>query len=73
MDKDYRKLILQFIGSLTLADHMGDVSNDIEYVLIKLGVPVAWEDLSSLGDALGKMGITTLHGTSLVDEETCSV
>ncbi|KKK84011.1 hypothetical protein LCGC14_2787650 [marine sediment metagenome] len=66
---DYRKLLLQFIGSLTLADHLGDVSDDIDTVLKRLDVSVEWDELGELGDALGKMGVTTLYGTSLVDDD----
>ena len=36
--KEYRMLLLQFVASLTLCDHMGDVSNDVDIVLKRLGV-----------------------------------
>ncbi len=68
MSDEARTLLLQFIGSLTLCEHMGDVSNDVETVLKRLGVQVDWDDLDELGDHLGEMGITTLHGTSLKKE-----
>lgn len=53
MDDEGRNLILQFIGSLTLADHMGDVADDIQYVLKKLGMnDIEWEDLVELRSEL---------------------
>lgn len=65
-----REVLLKLIASLTLCDHMGDVSNDVSKALELIGMPwpedVEWEDL---GDWLGRQGITTLYGTSLVDEE----
>lgn len=67
--EDYRALILAFVGSLTLADHMGDVSNDVEQVLKLLGVKIEWYEWGELGSALGKMGVTTLYGTSLSDDD----
>jgi hypothetical protein len=51
------KLLLQFIASLTLCDHMGDVCDDINV------------DLHDLGRQLGKLGITTLGGIELTDED----
>jgi hypothetical protein len=58
-------LLLQFIASLTIADHLGDVAEDIRVVLDRLGIDVEWDDLSDLGTELGLLGVTTLHGTSL--------
>jgi fibrillarin-like rRNA methylase len=68
-DPDYRLLLLQFIGSLTLADHMGDVSNDVSDVLERMGVEIEWDEWEDLRSKLGAMGITTLHGTSLKDDD----
>lgn len=68
-DIDYRNLLLQFIGSLTLADHLGDVGNDIETVLKRLDLKIDWDEPHELGQALGKMGITTLYGTRLLEED----
>ena len=65
---EYRALVLSLIGSLTLCDHMGDVSNDVQAVLDRLGINIEWYEWHDLGDALGRMGVTTLYGTSLVDE-----
>lgn len=64
---DYKNLLLQFIGSLCLCDHMGDVSNDILTVLEKMELNdlAEWDDFDSLAKALNEKGITTLFGTSL--------
>jgi hypothetical protein len=63
------KLLLQFIASLTLCDHMGDVCDDINVVLDALSKPMEWDDLHDLGRQLGKLGITTLGGIELTDED----
>lgn len=75
-DKEYLlELIYQFIGSLTLCEHMGDVCNDIGFVLKQLDSDIKsedWSDLDELMDILAKRGITTLYNTSLgadTDEE----
>lgn len=66
---DYRDILLRFIASLTLCEHMGDVADDIETVLDILGIKLEWEDLYDLRMKLGKMGIKTLYGTALIDDE----
>lgn len=63
-----RMVLLQLIASLTLCDHMGDVSNDIEEALRQIGVDLSWDTLDDLRQALHTRGITTLYGTSLSDE-----
>jgi hypothetical protein len=60
-----RETLLQLIASLTLCDHMGDVANDVDIVLKRLGISFEWDELSEVGDKLGEMGITTLYGTSI--------
>lgn len=67
--KEPRALMLSFIASLTLADHMGDVSNDVEMVLKRLGVEIEWGEWDELGRALGRIGVKTLYGTDLTDGE----
>jgi len=52
-----KKAILQFIKSLCLADHMGDVSNDVQDLLDKLGVKGEWEEFSELREVLDEIGI----------------
>jgi hypothetical protein len=64
-EEGYKELLLQLIGSLTLCDHLGDVADDVQIVLDRLGLDITWTEWEELGDALGQMGITTLLGTSL--------
>lgn len=72
-DIDHRELLLQFIASLTLCDHMGDVSYEITCVLERMGVEVPEKDDGDwLGDVRNEMArrqVTTLHGTSLDEDE----
>lgn len=67
--EEWRELVLQFIGSLTLCNHMGDVSNDVNVVLERIDEKIEWDEWWELGRALGDRGITTLQGTSLADDE----
>ncbi len=64
-EPDYPEILLQLIASLTLCDHMGDVSNDMQRALELAGVAVDWDDEDELRAALHAMGVTTLYGTSL--------
>ena len=64
-DQECRDLILQFIASLALCDHMGDVADDVDVMLKRLGIEIEWHEWSELLDALDEMGIQTLHGTEL--------
>ena len=66
---EYRALLLQFIASLTLADHMGDVSNDVVTVLKRLGLDIEWDEWNELSAALSRMGVTTLYSTTLGDDD----
>jgi hypothetical protein len=65
---DGRDVLLRLVGSLTLCDHMGDVGEAIETALRLIGLNIDWDEWTDLRRELGKMGITTLHGTSLADE-----
>lgn len=74
MEPNYREILLRLIGSLTLADHMGDASEDALQAL-KMAMPeraeeideMEWEDL---GSWLGKShGVTTLVDTPLWDPD----
>ena len=57
------ELLLSFIKSLCLADHIGDVGNDIDTVLrLKLEMDIEWEDLNDLYNKLDKRNIKTLFG-----------
>lgn len=69
MKEKYENLILQFIGSLTICDHMGDVSNEIITVMEKLDLNIEWNDMNDLGRYLGKRGVTTLLGSPLWSAE----
>jgi hypothetical protein len=62
-------VLLKFIASLTLADHLGDVCNDIDEVLTRTGLleGETWDTLEDLSSLLAKRGVTTLVGTSLGD------
>lgn len=62
---DYKTILLQLIASLTLADHMGDVSNSMDTALRLAGVDIDWNDFSELQQSLYNLGVTTLHGTSI--------
>lgn len=68
-DLSDRDILLRLIGSITLADHLGDVAGYVEEALklAKVDVP-EWGDLDELGGQLGEMGIPTLYGTSLSRE-----
>jgi hypothetical protein len=64
---DYRTVLLQFVGSLTFCEHMGDVADNIAFVLQKLNLGTPdWDNIGSLREQLAKQGITTLHGSSLI-------
>lgn len=61
-------LILQFAASFTLADHIGDVADDLGTLLKRANVGIGgWSDQHDLYEQLAEMGITTLYGTSLSD------
>lgn len=70
-----RDLLLSFIASLTLCDHMGDVSNDIHDVLERMGEKELLrsigdgEEFEGLQDALHARGIKTMCGVSVGGEE----
>lgn len=66
----WRSILLSFVASLTLCDHMGDVGNDVTDVLKLLDMDdIEWEDWSDLSDEFGRRGIKTLNGTSFSSDE----
>lgn len=72
MTVDHHQMLLQLIGSLTLCDHMGDVSNAVCDVMEKLFPDDdSWNegDFHDLGTWLGKRGVTTLLGTPLFEPD----
>lgn len=58
----YQDLMLRFIKSLTLCDHVGDMGNAIEEVFGIIGVDLEVSDLHLLFTELDAQGIKTLHG-----------
>ncbi len=67
---DYKKILYQFIASLTLAEHMGDVSNDVMAVLDFMGDDeLSDSDWYTLRQLLHERGITTLFGTEVGNYE----
>lgn len=70
---DTHAILLSFIASLTLADHMGDVMGDIETVLKRIGYEVPNGALDAFETALAKQlhkdGIRTLYGTEIIGDE----
>jgi hypothetical protein len=65
-EPDYKQLLLSLIRSLGLADHMGDVAEDVQKILQEIDDPLAkveWEDLSDLGSKLSDRGIKTVWGS----------
>lgn len=65
---DYRELLLSFIGSLTLCDHLGDVAGDIDEVFKQAQIDIKWGVLDDLGPALGRLGVKTLYGSQLGED-----
>lgn len=68
--EEAQALVLQFLASLTLCDHLGDAWNDARLLAEKVGIDWLddnWDD-DEIRDALAKRGVTTLQGTSLADE-----
>ena len=65
--EERNKLLLKFIASLCLSDHMGDVTSNIDYALKMTNIKIEWNDLEDLIRKLHKMNITTLCNTSLED------
>jgi hypothetical protein len=62
---ELRALLLQFLASLTLCDHIGDVANDVDVVLRRLGIQWDWDDFRGLANHLGRAGVTTLYGSRI--------
>jgi hypothetical protein len=62
-------LLLKLIASLTLADHLGDVVDDVRKVLQLAEIEIEWDSWEELAEALAERGITTLYGTSLARDE----
>ncbi len=63
-----RDLLWQFIASLTLCDHMGDVQEAVQTVLGKILPGKVPDDFDELRAVLARMGAKTLDGTPLTGE-----
>ena len=63
--EEMQNLVLQFVASLTLCDHLNDVGSDLDVFLKRLGYKWEWRSWYELRDRLAEMGITTLYGTPL--------
>ena len=53
-----KKNMLKLLHALSLADHTGDVNEDIEYIAKQMGIEVEWHDeydsyTESISDAAG--------------------
>lgn len=68
---DMKKLLLAFIYSLTLCDHMGDAADAIELALKKARVDIEWNDLDDLRSKLEGMGfyVDTFFKLPALEEE----
>lgn len=67
-----RTMLLQLCASMTLAEHSGDIADDVYKVLFWAGVVVEASDgdwQSDVQKALHRMGIGTVYGSSVGDEE----
>lgn len=60
-----RQLLLSFVASLSLAENLGDVSEDIQFLFKKAKVDIEFDDFEDLQEGLAKLGVLTLHGTPL--------
>lgn len=56
-----RALILSFSYSLAMDDHMGDVADDVDTVLKKIGVNIEWGEFPKLRRELEAMGIKSIY------------
>lgn len=52
------KLLMKFLWSLSLADHLGDVEEAIAEVWSRMEFQGNWRDMAEMRDELKKLGIT---------------
>jgi len=65
---DHKKLLESLMASLTLADNLGDVAEDVSHVAKKMGFKsniMDWNDLTEFQTELSERGITTLYGSTV--------
>lgn len=67
--EDYKRLLLELVASATLADHMGDMWNDLNRALKIMGEDDLLEDHDELSKKLFQRGITTIWGTEIGPED----
>lgn len=66
---DHEQLLVNLLGSLTFADHLGDVADDVNTVLNALGLDIEWypgdndEDIRKL--LVQRFSATSLYGSAL--------
>jgi len=66
--KEYHEKILQLIASATLADHLGDLWDDLNKLAEDIGEADLVEDYDDISNKCAKRGITTIWGISLEEE-----
>lgn len=68
---DFQAILLQLLASLTFAETLGDVADEVLTVLGRLGIELedGWDWQDEVRRTLAKLGVTTLHGTSLGDDD----
>lgn len=75
-EPDYRAILINLCCSAGLADHMGDMAEDIWRALKQAGIepPEGVDSLGQLGTWLGLThGGTTVWGTSVTDDgDSCT-
>lgn len=69
MDKDYKAMILSLVASATLCDHMGDMWNDLNFVLKEMGEDDLLEEFDELPKKLHLRGIKTVYGSEVWSKE----
>jgi len=69
--EDYKNIILSLVASATLADHMGDMWDDLNQALKLIGEDELLEAdyESELPNLLHKRGIKTIWGTEVGTED----
>lgn len=68
-----REILMSLCAGACLADHMGDMADDIFEALDQIGIEIPSEvdDLDALGQWLGlEYGCKTLRGTSLISDSS---
>ncbi len=68
---NHKAILLQLCASLTLADNLIDVGDDVVFALSSIGIEIEemddWQE--DVATKLAKMGVKTLYGTNLELDE----